>query len=323
MALPVLLLEHPACVLHDPGPSHPERPERLRALLDAIDGDRALAGRLERRQAWPAGEADLERVHPPEHLARIRSAVAEAARGGAPVWLDEDTAVSAGSWEAALAGAGCAISAVDAVLDGDADAAFALVRPPGHHASAARAMGFCLVNHAAVAVRHAQARGDAERVLVVDWDAHHGNGTQDVFWEDPSVHVLSVHLDAHFPDTGAADERGAGAGLGATRNVPLPAGTTGAAYRARFLEALDDVLSSFSPDLAIASVGLDALAGDPEGGLLLAPADYHRLVSDLVEQLTARARRRVVGVLEGGYAIDRIGAGLVAVLRGLAGLPPA
>jgi acetoin utilization deacetylase AcuC-like enzyme len=320
---PVQLFEHPSCGLHDPGPLHPERPERLRALRAAVERDAALMERLEPRRGAPAAEPDLLRVHPPAHLARLRSAVAEAAGEGAPVWIDRDTAVSAGSWEAALAAAGCAISAVDAVLDGAAEAAFALARPPGHHASADRAMGFCLLNNVAIAARHAQARGAAERVLVVDWDAHHGNGTQDVFWEDPSVCVLSLHLHPHFPETGAADERGAGPGLGATRNVTLPAGTAGAEYRARYLEALEEVLASFSPDLAIASVGLDALAGDPEGGLLLVPADYHRLVSDLVERLPARARRRVVGVLEGGYAIDRIGAGLVAVLRALAGLPPA
>jgi acetoin utilization deacetylase AcuC-like enzyme len=320
MARPVLLLEHPDCGLHDPGPDHPERPERLRAIREALDADRELSGRLERRRARPAREPDLLRVHGAGYLARLRAAALEAARDGTPVWVDEDTAVSGGSWDAALAAAGCAIDAVDAVLDGAARAAFALARPPGHHACADRAMGFCLVNHAALAAAHALSRG-AERVLVVDWDAHHGNGTQDLFYEDPRVYVLSLHLSPHYPETGRADERGAGAGLGTTRNVPLPAGTAGDAYRARFLEALDDALGAFEPDLAVASLGLDGLAGDPEGGFRLEPIDLYRLVSDLVERLPPRAQRRVVGVLEGGYAIDRIGAGAAAVLRALAELP--
>ena len=321
MARPVLLLEHPDCGLHDPGPGHPERPDRLRAIREALDADLDLSGRLERRRARPAREPDLLRVHGAGYLARLRAAALEAARDGAPLWIDEDTAVSGGSWDAALAAAGCAIDAVDAVLDGAARAAFALARPPGHHACADRAMGFCLVNHAAIAVRHALSRG-AERVLVVDWDAHHGNGTQDLFYEDPSVYVLSLHLAPHYPETGRVEERGAGPGLGTTRNVPLPAGTAGDAYRARFLEALDDALGAFEPDLAVASVGLDGLAGEPEGGLRLEPGDLHALVSDLVLRLPARAGRRVVGVLEGGYALDRIGAGAVAVLRALAELPP-
>jgi acetoin utilization deacetylase AcuC-like enzyme len=320
---PLHLFEHPACGLHDPGPDHPERPARLHALAAAIDGDPVLAARLARRGARPAQERDLLRVHTPGHLARLSAAAREAERRGAPVPLDEDTAVSPASWDAALAAAGCAIGAVDSVLDGPADAAFALARPPGHHATPDRAMGFCLVNHVAVAARHAQARGLAERVLVVDWDAHHGNGTQDVFWEDPSVYVLSVHLSPHFPETGTPEERGGGPGLGTTRNVPLPAGTTGAEHRARFLAALDEALAGFTPDLVLASVGLDALAGDPEGGFLLEPGDYHRLAVDLVARLPALAQRRVVGVLEGGYAVERIGAGLVALLRALAGLPPA
>jgi acetoin utilization deacetylase AcuC-like enzyme len=237
--------------------------------------------------------------------------------------VDEDTAVSAGSWDAALAAAGCAMAAAEAVARGAAPAAFALSRPPGHHAGADRAMGFCLLNNVAIAVRHLQARGAAERVLVVDWDVHHGNGTEDVFREDPSVYVLSLHLaPPHFPGTGGAAERGAGPGRGTTRNVPLTSGTGGAEYRERFEAALDDALGAFAPDLAIVSSGFDALEGDPEGGLLLSAADLHALTRSLVERMPARAAGRVVGVLEGGYAVERIGDGLVAVLRGLAGLPP-
>jgi acetoin utilization deacetylase AcuC-like enzyme len=316
-----LLFEHPGCQLHDPGPAHREGRGRLPALVEALEADRELRSRLERRVATSAFEEDLLRVHTPEHVERVRAASRKAANESALVWLDEDTVASALSWEAGLAAAGCAVCAADAVVDGSTAASFALARPPGHHASAGRAMGFCLFNNVAIAVRHVQARGAARRVLVVDFDAHHGNGTQDVFYEDPSVYVLSLHLARHFPETGFAEERGSGAGRGTTRNVPLPPGTTAAEYRARFLDALDDTLASFEPELVVASVGLDCLEGDPEGGLGLAPEDLHRLTTDLLDRLPASAGRRFVGVLEGGYAVDRIGGGLVQVLRALAGLP--
>jgi acetoin utilization deacetylase AcuC-like enzyme len=318
----VLLFHHPACEAHDPGPGHPESARRLPALRGALAADAGLTARVDARVAAPAAEQDLLRVHTPAHVARVLGAVRDAAEGGAPVWVDEDTAVSEASWDAALAAAGCAMAAAEAVARG-APAAFALSRPPGHHAGAERAMGFCLFNNVAIAVRHLQARGAAERVLVVDWDAHHGNGTEDVFREDPSVYFLSLHLGPpHFPGTGSEAERGAGAGQGTTRNVPLPHGTGGAEYRARFEDALDEALATFSPDLAVVSAGFDALEDDPEGGLRLSPADLHALTRALVERLPARARGRVAGVLEGGYAVERIGAGLVAVLRALAGLPP-
>jgi acetoin utilization deacetylase AcuC-like enzyme len=257
-------------------------------------------------------------------VARVRAAVAQAVRSAGPAWLDVDTAVSGGSWDAALAAAGCAVGAATAVATGAARTAFALARPPGHHAAPDRAMGFCLFNNVAIAARHLQAHGAAERVLIVDWDVHHGNGTQDVFYEDPSVYVLSAHLGApHYPRTGAAHERGAGPGHGTTRNVPLAVGASAEEYRAAFLAALEEALASFVPDLVLASVGLDALEGDPEGGLRLAPADLHRLVGDVRDRLPPAAARRFVGVLEGGYALEGIGAGFVDVLRALAGLPPA
>ncbi len=322
MTRPVLLLEHPSCRLHDPGAAHPESVRRLPALEQAIAGDPALLGRIERRRATPAVAEDLLRVHAAAHVARIREAAAEAAARGAPVWLDEDTAASGASWDAALAAAGCAIDAAVAVATGAAACAFALARPPGHHATADRAMGFCLVNNVAVAVRHLQARGLARRVLVVDWDAHHGNGTQEIFYDDPSVYMLSLHLAApHYPGTGAEEERGSASGQGTTRNVPLPAGTTAPAYLARFGDALEEALAGFSPDLVIASVGLDALEGDPEGGLALEPRDLHALTSEVLARMPAAARR-FIGVLEGGYAVERIGRGLVDVLRALSGLPP-
>ncbi|HET9596010.1 MAG TPA: histone deacetylase, partial [Anaeromyxobacteraceae bacterium] len=212
--------------------------------------------------------------------------------------------------------AGTAIAAVE-------QEGFGLVRPPGHHAYADRQMGFCLVNNAAVAVRRAQVRAGVRRALVVDWDAHHGNGTEALFLGDPEVYVLSLHLSPGYPWSGDASERGVGPGHGATLNVPLPAGTGGAEYRRRFGAALDEALAAFTPDLVVLSAGLDLLDGDPEGGLALAPADLHGLAGDLLARLPAAARGRVAAVLEGGYALGRIGAGLVQLLRGLAGLPPA
>jgi acetoin utilization deacetylase AcuC-like enzyme len=321
MPRPVLLFEHPACELHDPGPDHPDALARLPALRAALAADAALAPQVVVRAASPASEDDLRLVHTADHVERVRAGVVEAARRGAPVWLDEDTAVSGTSWDAALAAAGCATAAAAAVAGGAATA-FALSRPPGHHATAHRAMGFCLFNNVAIAARRLQALGAARRILIVDWDAHHGNGTQELFYDDPSVFVLSVHLEApHYPGTGGAAERGAGKGRGATRNVPLPAGTSAAEYRARFCAALDETLAAFTPELVIASVGLDALAGDPEGDLGLGPEDLHALTAAVLDRLPEQARR-FVGVLEGGYGVERIGGGFVDVLRALAGLPP-
>jgi acetoin utilization deacetylase AcuC-like enzyme len=317
----VALYSNPACALHDPGPDHADHPGRLAALIAAVRADPALSRALDERVAQPAAEADLLRVHDPDHVRRVRDDV-ESLRAGQRLWLDADTAVSPGSWDAALAAAGCACAAAEAVLDGKAGAAFALSRPPGHHATAERAMGFCLFNNVAVAVRRLQAQGRAARVLIVDWDAHHANGTQEIFYADPDVYVISLHLHPHWPGTGGADERGAGAGLGATSNVPLAPGTVLAEYRRHFLGALDGALGHFAPELVVVSAGFDCLEGDPEGGLGLHPADLHRLTADLIERVPAAADGRLVGVLEGGYALERIGAGLVNVLRAFARLPP-
>jgi acetoin utilization deacetylase AcuC-like enzyme len=312
------LVTHPACVRHDPGPEHAESPGRLAALREALRADELLWGGLEEVGGVPASEADLLRVHTPEHVARVRSAAEEAARTGMRVWLDADTAVGSSSFEAALAAAGCAVGAAERALGGAS--AFALSRPPGHHATPDRAMGFCLFNNVAVAVRRLQAEGRVRDVLVVDWDAHHGNGTQEVFYQDPSVYLISLHLGDDYPGTGNPAQRGAGPGRGLTRNVPLPHGTGSVEYRRRYRRALDAALASFSPELVVVSAGFDLLSGDPEGGFLLEPDDLHALTSDLLERLPGRTRG-IAAVLEGGYALERIGAGLTAVLRALAGLP--
>lgn len=320
---PVALVMHHACGLHDTDWGHPEHQGRLPAMVNAIYRDTpALIEVLLQREAEPVGVDELLRVHSPEHVERVREAVAEAERSGSQVSLDSDTVVSAASWEAALAAAGCAVSAVRLVLDGEATTAFAGSRPPGHHATRDRAMGFCLFNNVAVAARWAQAERGVGRVLIIDWDVHHGNGTQDIFYTDPSVYYLSLHLSPHYPGTGGAEERGEGAGLGTTLNLPLAAGTTGAEYRRLFEDALEEVLAGFAPELVLISAGFDCLAGDPLGGLGLEPADLHALTRLVVERTQATAGGRVVAVLEGGYAPPRLGSGVVDVIRALGGLPP-
>ena len=322
MAVPVLLVSHPDCARHDTGPEHLETALRLSALRAALNADAMLLGAVREVAGAPAAEADLLRVHSRRHVQKVRQA-ARAARRQGLVWLEADTPVSQGSWDAALAAAGCAAQAAELVVSGAATRAFALVRPPGHHAFRDRAMGFCLFNNAAVAVRRLQAEGRVGRVLVVDCDAHHGNGTQELFYGDPSVYALSLHFSPGYPDSGAPDERGAGVGLGTTRNVPLPHGTGGTAYLARFAEALAAVRDEFEPELVVLALGLDVLAGDPEGHLLLEPIDLHRLVSDLLRAMPSSARGRLVTLLEGGYAVERIGPGFAQVLRAMAELPPA
>jgi acetoin utilization deacetylase AcuC-like enzyme len=324
MSRPIAVVSHPACQTHDTGPGHPESRERLPAIRAAIQADPALAGGVIVEVAGqPAELDDLLRVHARDHVALLRATAERAAARGAIDWLDPDTAVSGDSWRAAVAAAGCAITAAELVAAGDAPAAFALARPPGHHARFDAAAGFCLVNNVAVAARRLQATGLARRVLVVDWDAHHGDGTQAIFWDDPSVYVLSVHLEHEFPGTGAADERGGGAGRGTTRNLPLARGTAAGAYLRGFAGALGETLEEFSPDFVLLSAGFDGLAGDPEGGFALEPEDVHALTAEVLERTRPSAEGRVVAVLEGGYVPGRLARGAVNVLRALAGLPAA
>ena len=315
------LVLHPDCARHDTGWRHAEHQGRLPAIVQAVyDDTPALLPYMLQREAEPARVEDLLRVHTSGHVARIRQAAAEAARGRL-VHLDADTVVSSESWLAALAAAGSAITATRLVSEGEAATAFALSRPPGHHAAAEQAQGFCLVNNVAVAARWLQARRPEAKVLVVDWDVHHGNGTQAIFWEDPSVFLLSLHQAEHYPGSGYADEIGAGAGEGTTMNVPLPRGTTGPEYLALASFALDRAFALCSPDLVLVSAGFDCLAGDPLGGLLLEPADMHALAGAVVSRARA-AGAGVVAVLEGGYVPKRMGAGVVNVLRAFAELPP-
>ncbi len=323
MADPTALVMHPDCALHDTGWGHPEHQGRLPAVVSALYADTpALLGVVRQVEADPVGIEELARVHTPQHIERIRGAVREASEAGQQIPLDADTLVSGASWDAAVAAAGCAVTATSLVLDGVASTAFAVSRPPGHHATADRAMGFCLFNNVAIAARWAQVERKIERVLIVDWDVHHGNGTQEIFYRDPSVYYLSLHMSPHYPGTGSEAERGAGPGEGTTRNVGVAAGTSGEEYRRLFDEALDAVLAEFSPELVLVSAGFDVLAGDPLGGLRLEPEDMYALTVSLMERTRSTAGARVVAVLEGGYAPKRLGQGVVQVLRALGGVPP-
>jgi acetoin utilization deacetylase AcuC-like enzyme len=314
---------HPASPLHDTGWGHPEHQGRLRALAQTVGHDLlVLHGKVEQLEPREADDEDLLRVHTAGHVERMRAACRLARERQTIVSIDADTKVSAATWEAAVGSAGAGIAAADAVVRGRVHTAFVAARPPGHHATPDQAMGFCLVNSVAVVARWLQAHGHAERVLIVDWDVHHGNGTQDAFYVDPTVFFLSLHQSPLYPGTGARDERGEGEGAGYTLNVPLPAGTPRAEYLARFEEAVEQAWAACAPDFVLVSSGFDAMAGDPLGGLLLEPEDFHRMTRLLVERAGTTCGGRVVALLEGGYDPARLGAGTVAVLRGLAGLPP-
>jgi acetoin utilization deacetylase AcuC-like enzyme len=305
--MPTLLLTHPACLRHDTGFGHPERADRLRAIDVALSANIFKA--LKREEAPLADLADIERVHPPRYVEAIRAAIP--ARDHE--WLDPDTVISPGSWEAALRAAGAALHAVDQVMAGAADNAFCAVRPPGHHAEPTRAMGFCLFNNVAMAALHARAAHGAARVAVVDFDVHHGNGTQAAFWSDKDLFYGSIHQMPLFPGTGAADETG----VGNIVNVPLNPGADGEdfreAYRMRILPALND----FAPDFLMVSAGFDAHLKDALAQLRLVEADFAWVTEALLEAAAKHSGGRLVSTLEGGYDLDALGRSAAAHVQAL------
>lgn len=316
--LPTGFLLHPAAALHDAGWGHPEHQGRLRALASAVSMDMlTLHERVVQMEARSATEEEILRVHTEEHVERVRAAVDQAMQEERSIPLDVDTLVSGASWDAAVGSSGAVLAAVEGVARGFVRNAFVATRPPGHHATPGKAMGFCLFNHLAVGVRYILDQGLGRKVLIVDWDVHHGNGTQEAFYQDPDVFYLSLHQSPHYPGTGQAHETGSGAGTGTTLNVPLAPGTPRGEYRERFFGALAEARSRITPDWVFVSCGFDVLKGDPLGGQDLEPADLYDFTRVVAE---SPAGVPMVVVLEGGYVLERVGSGTVAVLRALAGL---
>jgi|WetSurMetagenome_2_1015567.scaffolds.fasta_scaffold96242_1 acetoin utilization deacetylase AcuC-like enzyme len=298
--------------LRHASPGHPERPERLSAIRDALT-KAGLWDRLVRISARPATDEVLGLVHTPAYIKMIR----DTAGTEKEIRLDGDTYAVAGSWEAARLAAGGVCAAVDAVVKGEVRTAFCAVRPPGHHASREKATGFCLFNNVAIAARYAQATHKLARVLIVDWDVHHGNGTQDTFYRAADVMYVSIHQSPLYPGTGAADETGEGPAAGHILNFPLAPG----AGDEEFLKALKDGLAAaekFKPDLVLISAGFDAHTDDPIGGLKRTEKGFAE-GTRLVKALAAKtARGRIVSILEGGYNLDALGASVVAHIQALA-----
>ncbi len=305
------LYDDPLFREHDAGFEHPERPERLDALRRGLR-EAGLEEKLSLLTPRPATPAELLRVHTEEHLSHVASS------RGRTVRFDPDTQAGPRSYDAAVLAAGAVVDAVDRVLDGELDRALCAVRPPGHHAPADRAMGFCLFNNVAVAAAHAIHRG-LTRVAIVDFDVHHGNGTQDIFWEDGRVLYVSSHAYPFYPGTGAIDEVGEGAGRGFTVNLPLPQGTGDAGVARVYREVVLPIGEAFDAQLVLVSCGFDAHRGDPLAGMDLTHTGYAQIMDACLGVAGGAARGKVVVVLEGGYLLEGIARAGAAVCSGLLG----
>jgi acetoin utilization deacetylase AcuC-like enzyme len=300
-----LLYTHPSCLEHDPGRHHPESPARLRAVLDALAEPEF--DRLERREAPAAALDDLVRVHPRRQVERMLGAVPKSGHAA----IDADTVLSPASGTAALHAAGAVAAAIDAVVEKTADNAFCAVRPPGHHAEPERAMGFCLFNNAAVGALRARAVHGLGRIAVIDFDVHHGNGTQRAFEADAGLFYASTHQSPLYPGTGAADETG----VGNIVNVPLRPMSGSGPFRLGFTRRILPALDDFRPELVVVSAGFDAHRDDPLAQLLLDKTDYTWVTERLVEIARHHAGGRLVSTLEGGYDLAALGASAAAHVR--------
>jgi acetoin utilization deacetylase AcuC-like enzyme len=305
-----LLFTHESALDHEMGPGHPERPERLRAIEKGLEAERFQS--LGRVTAPRAPVEAVLRVHPEAYL----SALAQAQPREGYAALDSDTVMCAKTIEAIWRAAGGAVAAVDEVMSGVADTAFVAARPPGHHAGVRNPMGFCFVNNIAVAARHAQAAHGAERVAIMDFDVHHGNGTQDIFWSDASVLFCSTHQAPFYPGTGGFNETGE---HGTIVNAPLLAGSTGDAFQEALADRILPRLRAFGPDLILISAGFDAHERDPLGGLRFTEKDFGEATKRLMDVADKKCGGRIVSLLEGGYDLDGLSRSVSAHVQALMG----
>ena len=297
------LVHHPVFREHDTGPGHPENPSRYSVVMDALRGDAELWSTLREVEAREAPRGDIQAAHSPQLYKHVERAVAEGIG-----YLDQDTVVSLRSFDAAKRGAGAPCHAIDLIMAGEVQNAFVPVRPPGHHATEERAMGFCLFNNVAVAARYAQQKfPEIEKVAIIDWDVHHGNGTQGIFYDDPTVFFFSAHQYPWYPGTGSRGEKGTGRGLGYTLNLPLRAATPAVEHKRGFEAALDEMSANFNPDLIIISAGFDSHLGDPLGQLLLVDDDFIDMTRALKQWAASSCHGRLVSCLEGGYNLETLG----------------
>jgi len=307
----------PEVLKHDTGPYHPENPRRVESAVATL---RQEGFRVECPPAPPRTLAAIERVHPPLYVRRLAEACSLAPPGTESAFRlfdSPDNPISASSFAASVRAVSLALAGVDAVLARTARAVFVAARPPGHHALESEAMGFCFFNAIAVAARDLIATHGIERVLIADFDVHHGNGTQRLFWEDPRVAYVSVHRFPFFPGTGSADETGAGHGRGTTANVPLPAGTGDAAYAGGFVAALERLSEKFRPEFVLVSAGFDAHRNDPLGGMCVTTEGFAWMTRALEDVANVFAGGRVVSFLEGGYDAAALGASAAEHLKAL------
>ncbi|CCG08072.1 histone deacetylase family protein [Pararhodospirillum photometricum] len=303
-----LLVSHHACIDHDPGAFHPESPQRLRAIQRALEGEDFML--LDRVEAPHVTRDQLQRVHPLSHIDAILDAVPREGHHH----IDADTLISPESGEAALRAAGGVILAVDEVMRKAARNAFVAIRPPGHHAELHTAMGFCLFNNIAVGAFHARAQWGVERIAVVDWDVHHGNGTQHIFWDDPNLFFASTHEANAFPYTGKVEETGSANNI---VNCPLPAGSGGDAFRAACTERLLPALEAFRPELILISAGFDAHTMDPMADLNFKVADFAWATKQIMDIAERTCESRVISVLEGGYDLTALASCVAVHVRAL------